>query len=151
MASLAGSFLQSTFAAFSFAGAGYLFQMLDQDGYNKEMKRHDLALERFNRNKEKFDEEEILKHDRENQLQREMEEANRDMDATNKSLDNLAAASREYATLMARKREPPKLSDHYTPSDDMRYYQRIAAAAIGVGCGYGAVLVVRWYRNSRPD
>ena len=79
--------------------------MLDKDGYNKEIKRHDLALEKFNRDKEKFDEEEILKHDRENQLRREIEDANRDMNATDKSLDNLAAASREYATLMVRNRE----------------------------------------------
>ena len=145
VASIAGLFLQSTFAAFSFAGAGYLFKMFDKDGYSKEAKRHNLALEKFNRDKEKFDEEEVLKHDRENQLRREIEEANRLINAGNKSLDNLAAARREYDTVMAQKREPPKLSDHYTPSGEMRHYQRIAAAAIGVGCGYGAGLAVRRY------
>ena len=48
MASKLGFIVQSTFAALSFAGAGYLFEMIDKDGYNEEMKRHDLALEKFN-------------------------------------------------------------------------------------------------------
>ena len=140
MAGIAGSFLQSTFAAFSFAGAGYLFKMFDKDGYSKEAKRHNLALEKFNRDKEKFAEEEVLKHDRENQLRREMEEANRLINEGNKSLGNLAAARREYDTLMARKRAEPKLSNYHTPSGDMRYYQSVVAVVVGVGCGGRCVL-----------
>ena len=45
MASLVGGFLQTTFAAVSFAGAGYLFKMFDKSGYEQEMKRHNLAVE----------------------------------------------------------------------------------------------------------
>ena len=34
---------QSIFASLSFAGAGYLFKMFDKNGYEKEMKRHNLG------------------------------------------------------------------------------------------------------------
>ena len=40
MASLVGSFLQTTFAAVSFVGAGYLFKSFDKNGYESEIKRH---------------------------------------------------------------------------------------------------------------
>ena len=33
------------FNAFAFAGAGYLFKMINSDGYGKELKRHNLAME----------------------------------------------------------------------------------------------------------
>ena len=39
------------FAAGSFAGAGYLFQKLDKNGYEEEMNRNNLALERYNKEK----------------------------------------------------------------------------------------------------
>ena len=132
------SFVQTTFAAISFAGAGYLFKMVDKNGYEKEMKRHNLALEKFNRDKERFYEEEVKEHDREESLRREIQEANADMNRTNKSLDNLSAAKREYDTLTRRKSAEPRLSSYYTPSGDMRYYQSVVAVMVGVGCGVGA-------------
>ena len=70
------SFVQTTFAALSFAGAGYLFKLFDKNGYSEEMKRHNLALEELGRQKEKFDEEEVKAHDREQQLRRKIEDAN---------------------------------------------------------------------------
>ena len=116
-------FVQTTFAAISFAGAGYLFKMIDKNGYEKEMKRRILALEKLSKDKEKFYEEEVRERDREESLRREIQEANADMNRTNKSLDNLAAARREYDRLLAigGARGRPKLSDYYTPSGDMRY------------------------------
>ena len=142
---MAGSFVQTTFAAISFAGAGYLFKMIDKGGYEKEMRRHNLALEKLSEDKEKFYEEEVRKRDREESLRREIQEANADMNSVNKSLDNLAAARaarREYDTLMARRKEEPKLSDYYTPSGDMRYYQSVVAVMVGVGCGVGAYYIL---------
>ena len=133
-----GSFVQTTFAAISFAGAGYLFKMIDKNRYEKEMKRHNLALEKFNRDKERFYEEEVREHDREESLRREIQEANADMGRTNKSLDNLAAA-RAARRLLAHR---PKLSNYYTPSADMRYYQNVVAVVVGVGCGVGAYYVL---------
>ena len=57
MASIVGSFFQTSFAAVSFAGAWSLFKLFDKDGFSKETKRHNLALEKFNKDKEKFTEE----------------------------------------------------------------------------------------------
>ena len=54
------AFLQTTFAAVSFAGAGYLFKLFDSNGYEEEMKRHHLAVEestriiQWERNKKKW-------------------------------------------------------------------------------------------------
>ena len=45
MLAIAGSIFQTTFAAISFAGAGYLFKIFDKNGYAAEMKRHNKALE----------------------------------------------------------------------------------------------------------
>ena len=36
---------QSIFAALSFTDAGYLFKIFDKHGYEKEIKRHNLAIE----------------------------------------------------------------------------------------------------------
>ena len=53
------AFLQTTFAAVSFAGAGYLFKLFDSNGYEEEMKRHDLAMEELEKAREEFNEKEI--------------------------------------------------------------------------------------------
>ena len=37
------------FNAIAFAGAGYVFHKLDKSGYEAEMKRHDMAVEKLNR------------------------------------------------------------------------------------------------------
>ena len=129
------SFIQTTFAAISFAGAGYLFKMFDKNGYGEEMKRHNLALEELGKQKEKFYEEEVRAHDREQQLRREIEDANADLNETNKALDNLAAVTRQYEALKARKRAEPRLDQYYTPSSYMRFYQSVAAAVLGIGAG----------------
>ena len=55
--SLFGGFLQTTFAAVSFAGAGYLFKFFDSNGYEKEMKRHNLAMEQLQKAKDEFNKE----------------------------------------------------------------------------------------------
>ena len=44
MASVAASGL---FNALAFAGAGYLFQLLEGKGYQEKTKRHDLAMEKL--------------------------------------------------------------------------------------------------------
>ena len=42
------------FNAITFAGADYVFHKLDKNGYEKEMERHDMAMEKLNREKEKW-------------------------------------------------------------------------------------------------
>ena len=116
--------------------------MLDKQGYDEEMNRHNLAQEKLDRDKEKFFEEETSLHDKEQQIRREIDHATANMNANNKSLENLAEVKREYEVLIAGRREEPMLSDYYKHSDDMLYYQSIAAAVLGVGCGYGAALLL---------
>ena len=58
---LVGGFLRTTFAALSFAGAGFLFKMFDSNGYEEEMKRHNLAMQQLQKAKDEFDEKEIKK------------------------------------------------------------------------------------------
>ena len=45
---------QSIFAGLSFAGARYLFKMFDKNGYEKEIKRHNLMTEVLVKAKETF-------------------------------------------------------------------------------------------------
>ena len=49
----------SLFAAFAFSGAGWLFHKLDKGGYDKEMKRHNLAMEHLSKGREQWYEEEV--------------------------------------------------------------------------------------------
>ena len=81
-------------------------------------------------------------YDREQQLRREIGEANADFNETNKALDNLAVVRRQYEALKARKRAEPRLDQYYKPSSDMRFYQSMAAALIGVGAGVGAAFLI---------
>ena len=64
MASLVGSFLQTTFAAVIFAGAGYLFKSFDKNGYEAKIKRHNKALEDLAKAKETFYQNEVKQRDR---------------------------------------------------------------------------------------
>ena len=54
MASALAADGQSIFAALSFACAGYLFKMFEKNGYEKEIKRHNLVTEVLVKAKEKF-------------------------------------------------------------------------------------------------
>ena len=40
------------FNALAFAGAGYLFKMIDRSGYEEEIRRHNLAMEKISEAKE---------------------------------------------------------------------------------------------------
>ena len=110
-------FIQNTFAAVSFAGAGYLFKMFDKNGYEQEMKRHNKALEKLASEKEKFYEMEVGKNDRVQELRQKLSDANADLNATNKALDELRKIQSTAKLLEYRQ---PQLSDIYKPSDEMK-------------------------------
>ena len=111
------TFIQTTFAAISFAGAGYLFKMFDKNGYEQEMKRHNRALEKLASEKEKFYEMEVRKYDRIQELRQQLSDANADINETNKALDELRQIQ-STAKLLEYKQ--PQLSDFYKPSDEMK-------------------------------
>ena len=89
MGSIIGGMLQTAFAGLAFVGSGYLFRMLDRNGYEAEMKRHNKALEELAASKEKFYEIEVKQRDRIQQLRQELSDANEDIHRTNKALDML--------------------------------------------------------------
>ena len=122
---LVGGVLQTTFAAISFAGAGYLFQHLNKNGYEAEIKRHNEALEDLAQSKEAFYENEIKRHDKTQRLRQELSDANRDINATNASLEQLGKALAIQYKGRRFNREP-QLADFYKPSDEMKEYQLIS-------------------------
>ena len=134
MTAVAGSIFQTTFAAISFAGAGFLFKMFDKNGYAEEMKRHNKALEDLAKAKELFYENEVRQHDKIQELQRRVDEANEDMVATNKALDML----RKIRTIKYQGKnfeKEPHINDFYKPGNEMEDYQYLAVGALGIGSG----------------
>ena len=119
--------------------------MLDKNGYAEEMKRHNLALEKLAKAKELFYENEVREHDKIQELQRRLDEANEDMIATNKALDAL----RRIRTVEYKGRRfarEPRVGDFYKPSNEMQDYQELVVGAIGVGSG---VLLSRVVKTKR--
>ena len=100
------------FAAVAFSGAGLLFKHLDSNGYEAEMKRHNEALETLAKAKEKFYENEVLKHDRIQQLRQQLADANQDIEDTNKSLDLLRRVKTMVFQEVKYDREP-RLSEFH--------------------------------------
>ena len=127
------AFIQTTFAAISFAGAGYLFKMFDKNGYEKEMKRHNRPLEKLTSEKEKFYELEVRKHDRIQELRQKLCDANADLNAADKALDELRKIQSTAKLLEYRQ---PQLSDFCKPSDEMKEYQHLTTGIIGASAGY---------------
>ena len=79
------------FNAVAFAGAGFLFSKLNHTGYEKEIKRHNEAMEKLSRDKEKWMEKQMERKTKLEELRQELSDANVDINRTNKSLENLAA------------------------------------------------------------
>ncbi len=52
------------FNAVAFAGAGYLFQKFNKSGYDEEMKRHDLALEKLERSRQEWNQKDIERREK---------------------------------------------------------------------------------------
>ena len=141
MASVVAGGLQSLFAAISFSAAGLLFKHLDSNRYEAEMERHNEALETLSKAKEKFYENEVLKHDKIQQLRQQLSDANQDIEETNKSLDLLRQVKTIEFQGVKYDREP-ELSDFYKESPEMKEYQYLVMTAIGIGAGYLAYKVV---------
>ena len=123
------------FNALAFAGAGFLFQHLNKNGYEGEMKRHNKALEDLAKARELFSENEVRVRDRIQKLRQELSDANVDISHTNQSLE-LLRKIRTVTCNGTKFTEEPKLENFYKPSPEMEKYQVIVGAAIGVGVGY---------------
>ena len=116
------------FNAIAFAGAGYVFHKLDENGYEKEMERHDRAMERLSAEKEKWYERTVKKKNKIALLRQKLQDANKDLNDANDALHNLRVALEDLQDHEARE---PKLQDYYKPSDEMKMYMDIVTGVIG--------------------
>ena len=89
-------------------------------------------MEQLAKEKQKFDEEEIKRHDKISELRQKLSDANRDI--KNEALD-------EYGKVMQRMQEAQflerrqQLSDYYKPSDEMKEYQYLFTGISGLAGG----------------
>ena len=120
---MASEVARGLFNAVAFAGAGYLFHKLDRSGYEKEMKRHNEAIEKLTEEKEKWYERTVEKKNKIALLRQKLSDANKD--------HNLRTATEE----LDEDREPT-LNDYYEPSDEMKTYMSIVTGVIGSVSGY---------------
>ena len=119
------------FNAIAFAGAGYVFHKLDKNGYEKEMKRHDEAMEKLSAEKEKWYERTVEKKNKIALLRQKLSDANRDLDETNEALHNLRTATEEL-----EEDKEPTLDDYYEPSEEMKMYMNVVTGVIGSVSGF---------------
>ena len=78
--------LGGLFNAVAFAGAGYMFSKFNKDGYEKETKRHDLAMERLARAQQEWNQKDIERQEKIAALRQERNDANADFGDINKAL-----------------------------------------------------------------
>ena len=119
------------FNAIAFAGAGYVFHKLDKNGYEKEMKRHDEAMEKLSKEKEKWYEKTVEKKNKIALLRQKLLDANKDLDETNEALHNLRTATEELED-----DKEPTINDNYEPSDEMKMYMNVVTGVIGSVSGF---------------
>ena len=119
------------FNAIAFAGAGYVFHKLDKSGYEKEMKKHNEAMEKLSEEKEKWYERTVEKKNKIALLRQELSDANKDLDEVNEPLHNLRTATEEL-----EEDKEPTLDEYYEPSDEMKGYMSIVTGVIGSVSGY---------------
>ena len=121
------------FNAVAFAGAGFLFSKINHTGYEKEVRRHNEAMEKLTRDKEKWYENQMKRKQKMELLRQELSDANADINDTNKSLANLRKIQDEFKREEEHK---PRLENYYTPSQQMKEYQNVAVLIIGITSGY---------------
>ena len=134
------------FNAFAFAGAGFLFSKLNHSGYQNEIKRHNLALEKLSAAKQKWYEKETARKNDIELKRHQLIEANADIKTTNKALAQLSAAlHRATAEREANEVSEPTLNDFYTPSKEMKEYQALTMAITGLSTGLLGHRIYKWY------
>ena len=113
------------FNTVTFAAAGFLFSRLNHSGYEKEIKRHNEAMEKLSKAKEKRYEEKVKNKEKIEMLRQQASNANADINDTNHALKELKKITRE-----------PKLEDYYKPPDEMKEHQLVFVSLMGLGGGW---------------
>ena len=119
--------------ALAFSGTDFVFSQQTDHG-EEERKRHDLALEKLQRAKDKWNEDRMKRLD---YINKRLQEANKARAYTS----NVDDAVIQYYRVFAKQIEPlppePELSDFYQPSDTQKNGE-LLFIAIGSGIGtYG--------------
>ena len=112
-----------------------MFSKLNYKGYESEIKRHNRAFEKLARAKQEWFEQETAHKNHIAQLREQLNEANQDINITNKSLIQL----KKYEDII---NPEPKLSDYYQPSEKMKHYQNLAIGALGLVSGVSLVKIL---------
>ncbi len=123
------------FNAFAFAGAGYLFQKFNKDGYGEETKRHNLALEKLNKAQQEWNQKDIERQEKMANLRQERSDAKADFKDINKSLKDYE----KVTTLVYGGKKftrKPHIWDFYDPSDEMKEYMTLAIGTMGLVGGW---------------
>ena len=100
----------------AFSGTNFIFNRFTDHG-EKERKRHDLALEKLQRARDKWNKDEMKQHDFINERRREKNEVK-------VHINNADEAMLEYYRVFAKQIKPrppePQLSDFYHPSESQK-------------------------------
>ena len=114
--------------ALAFSGSNFVFSRLT-DHSEEQRKRHDLALEKLQKARDEWNEDQMKRLDFINRRLREKNEAR-------KYINNVDEAMLEYYRVFARQIKPlppePKLSDFYHPSEAQKNGE-LLFVAVGTG------------------
>lgn len=94
----------SLFSAFAFSGTNFLFSLFGDHG-KTEMKRHNLAMERFTKARDNYNKERQQRLDYKNKTMREQVHAKQTFNDLGVNMQNYNEVTRE-----------PKFSEYYNPS-----------------------------------
>lgn len=104
----------------AFTGSGYLFKAFDKNGYEAEMKRHNLAQEQLQKASIEWEEHRKQMIDYANLQLKKQHDANIDFQKT----DNALLLYNElHPTQKLEIRKKPVLKDYYNPSKEMKNYE----------------------------
>ena len=123
--------LGGLFNAFTFAGAGYIFSKFNKDGYEKETRRHDLAMEQLARAQQEWNQKDIERQEKIAALRQERSDANADFKNINKALKDYEKVT-ELVFKGKKINHKPHIWDFYDPSDEMKEYMTIAIGSMGL-------------------
>ena len=108
--------------ALAFTGGGYLFNHLDKNGSLEEQKRHNQAIEQYNKAKECYNEKRQNYLDYINKELYKQNISHRDFQNVDEAMDLYNSLTNIEKIYLPNK---PKLSDYYTPSNEQKKYEII--------------------------
>ncbi len=130
------------FNAVAFAGAGYLFQKFNKDGYGEETRRHDLALEKLERARQEWNQKDIERQEKMAASRRERSDADADFKNINKALKDYERVTTLVFDGKKFTRQP-HISDFYEPSSEMKEYMTLAIGTMGLVGGCFIIIIIK--------